>query len=118
MAGEGGGGRQGPFRVEVVRGEPYQVGDRTLIPEAQISSFGRARGTIGAKSISGWGAGLAQVRPLAIIEQTGEGEQRIAITDRTTTVLRILFATAMAMTLAFATIRYLVRRQRRIGTEG
>jgi hypothetical protein len=118
MAGEGGGGRQGSYSVEVVRGEPYQVGDRTLIPEAQITSFGRARGTIGEKSISGWGAGLVQVKPLALVELMDEGEQRIAITDTTARTLRVLLGTALAMTLAFTAVRCLVRWQRRANTEG
>jgi uncharacterized spore protein YtfJ len=117
MAGEGEGGRQGPYRVEVVRGEPYGVGGRTLIPEAQITSFGRGRGTIGEQGITGWGAGLVQVKPLALIELTEAGEQRTAITNSTASTLRVLLGTALAMTLAFAAVRCLVRRQRRATVE-
>jgi hypothetical protein len=116
MADEG--TRQKPYRVETVRGEPYHVGDRTLIPEARLVSYGRARATIGENNVSGWAAGFVQVTPLAILERVGGEERRIAITDGTARTIRLLLATALAMTVAFTAIRCLLRPQRRAGTEG
>jgi hypothetical protein len=115
MASEG--ARQKPYRVETVRGEPYRVGDRTLVPEARIVSYGRARATIGDNNVGGWAAGFVQATPLAVVEQTGEGERRIAVTDVTARTINLLLGTALAMTVAFTAIRCLVRSRRGVDTE-
>ncbi len=109
MAGEGKRVRQRPYRVEVVRGKPYQVGGRTLVPETRLVSYGRARATIGSSSIGGWAAGLVLVSPLAIVEQMAEGEKRIVITDATATTMRLLLGAGIAMALVFATFRQWLR---------
>jgi hypothetical protein len=106
-----------PYRIEVVQGEPYHVEERMLVPVARITSYGRGRATIGTRNIGGWGLGLAQVKPLAVIEQTAEGERRIAIVDATTRTLRLLLAMAVAMTVLFGGVRCLVRFRRRASTE-
>ena len=64
--------QRGPFRLHVVRGEPYYIDGRTLIPEARFLSFGKARATIRGHSIGGWGMGFVRVSPLAMIEETVE----------------------------------------------
>jgi len=109
---------QGPFRRKTVRGEAYVVQGRTLIPEAQVVSFGRARATIRSDGVSGWGAGFVQIVPLAIVEKTDAGEQRIAITDATSTFLLGLFGAAVGITLFCTTIRWFVRWLRRRKPQG
>jgi uncharacterized spore protein YtfJ len=99
-----------PFRIETVRGEPYHVDGRTLIPVARIMIFGKARGTIGAHGVSGWGGGLVQVTPLSILEQTADGERSIPIVDATATARRGLLGAALATVLLFTVIRWLARR--------
>jgi len=98
------------FRIETVRGEPYHVGERTLIPVARIMTFGKARGTIGAHGVSGWGGGFVQVTPLSILEQTADGKRSIPIIDATATARRSLLGAALAIVLLFAVIRWLARR--------
>jgi uncharacterized spore protein YtfJ len=110
-----GGARRKRFRVETVRGEPYSVGGRRLIPVARVVSWGRARGTIGTDQISGWGSGFVRVVPLSVLEETAEGERRIAIANTTAMALRALVGVAMAMTLLFTTVRWLARRLRGAG---
>jgi uncharacterized spore protein YtfJ len=100
------------FRIETVRGQPVHVGERTLIPVARIVSFGRARGTIGADRIGGWGAGFAWVTPVAVVEETPEGERCTPIADETAAALRGLLGAAVAITLFFTAVRWLVRRRR------
>jgi hypothetical protein len=97
------------LRVQTVRGEPYRIGDRTLIPVARVVSFGRARGTVRAEGVSGWGAGFVRVTPAMLIEQTPEGERRIALYDATFRQALSLLATGLALLLAFAAIRWLAR---------
>jgi hypothetical protein len=105
-------GRDRHFRVETVRGEPFYVGDRKLIPEVRVVSFGKAKGTIGLNQTSGWGTGFAHITPLGIVEETAEGERRIATPDTTATAVRSLLAGALAVTLVFVAIRWLARRLR------
>ena len=102
-----------PFRIETVQGEPYYVGGRKLIPVARVISFGKASATIGADRVGGWGVGFTRVTPLAIVEETDEGERRIPLTSTVNIVLPSMFAGAVAITLFFTTIRWLVRRRRR-----
>jgi hypothetical protein len=117
MGGDAKDARRQPYRIEVVQGKPYHVEDRILIPEARITSYGRGRATIGTHNIGGWGLALTQIKPLAVIEQTAEGEQRVVITDVTTKVLRLLLATAVVMMVFFGGIRCLVRLRRGTSTE-
>jgi hypothetical protein len=97
------------LRVETVRGEPYQIGARTLTPKARILSYRRARGTVKHRGVSGWGYGFARVTALAIIEETGVGERSIAITDGTLVALWGLLGSAVAFSLFFAALRWCER---------
>ena len=103
-------GRPRPFRVESVRGEPYVVGDRKLTPLMRVVSWGKARATIGTSRVTGWGGGFARITPLAILEETDEGETLITITDSTATALRGMALAAVASTIFFAMVRWLARR--------
>lgn len=109
---EGGGTTDRPrlFRMETVRGEPYMVGERKLTPLVRVVSWGKARAIIGTGRVTGWAAGFARITPLAVLEETDEGEVPIAITDTTTTAIRGMVLAAVASTLFFATIRWLARR--------
>jgi uncharacterized spore protein YtfJ len=113
MGNENGEPKRRRLRIETVRGEPIHIQGRSLTPEARIVSFGRARGTIGSQRIGGWATGFAHITPLAVIEETGEGERRIATTDATAMALWGLLGAAMAIVLFFPTIRWLARRARR-----
>lgn len=101
------------FRIETVRGEPYHVGGRKLTPVARVISFGKASATIGTDRIGGWGVGFTRVTPLAIIDETDDGERRILLASTTAQALQSMFAGAVAITLFFTTIRWLVRRRRK-----
>lgn len=103
--------RPSRLRVRTVRGEPVQVGDVTLIPEARIVSFGRARARIGADQVSGSGMGFSQITPVAVVVVAPEGENRIAVVDATTSALWRLAGIAAAIVLFFAGIRWLARHR-------
>jgi hypothetical protein len=106
------------FRVETARGESYEVGGRTMTPEARIVSFGKARGTVGRRGISGWMFGLSRVSPLAIVEDTDAGARRIKIVDATSNALAAMFAVAVAIILFLSTARWVARRVRERGICG
>lgn len=100
--------KQGPLRIKTVRGEPYEIAGRTLVPEARIVSFGKARATIEAERISGWGVGFVRTSPVALIEASAEGERRIPITDTTFRVTLGLMVASVGMILFFSAVRRLV----------
>ena len=104
---------QKPFQIKTVRGEPYHVAGRTLIPEARLVSFGQARATIGSKQVGGWSGGLVQVTPTAIIEQTADGERRISLADATSRSTLAIMAAGAATVLFFTFVRLLARAARR-----
>ena len=43
------------LRVQTVRGEPYEVRGRRLVPLARVVSLGRARATVGTHRLEGQG---------------------------------------------------------------
>jgi hypothetical protein len=96
----------------MVQGESYDIGERKLTPVAQIISFGKAKGTIGAKRIGGWGLGFTWIKPVALIEETAGEEHRIPIHHSTSDAVWRLVGVALAITLFFTTIRWLTRRLR------
>ena len=99
-----------PFRVETVRGTPYDVAGRRLVPVARIVSVGRGRATIGRARVQGWAGGFSQIVPLGVIEETEDGQRYVAITDATGMVLRRILVGAIAITLLSMAIRGVVRR--------
>ena len=112
---EGQDSRPRALRIKTVRGEPYCIGGRELMPEARIISFGKARGTVGARQVSGRGGGFVWIQPLAVIEVTPTGERRIPIQAGTVAAMRGMLTVTIAMTLLLTTIRWLVRWKRKSG---
>lgn len=118
MVGGGGVGRPALFRVKTVQGQPYYVGGRKLVPVVRVFAFGKARATVGTRRMGGFGSGFVWIRPLAVLEETPEGERRIAVTDGTAIAMRGLFGVVAAITLSLVAIRWLVRGARNTGLPG
>lgn len=100
-------------RVQTVRGEPFEVRGRRLIPVARVVSLGRARGTVGTHHLGGWGWGLASVKPLSMIVETPSSGyiMTVALRDGTSRALWGLYAAAVGATLLLAAVRWLARKQ-------
>jgi len=94
------------FRIKTVRGDPYQVKGRTLVPVARIWTYGRAGGTIAAESVGGAGGGFVRITPLAVVEETARGERSLPIGDATAHALWGLLGLAVAWTLFLAFVRW------------
>jgi uncharacterized spore protein YtfJ len=109
---ETGAGREGlPLQIRTVRGDPYEVDGRRLIPVTRIVSLGKARAMVGSNQVSGWAGGFVRITPVAILEETVAGERRIPITNATATALRGIVGTVMAMTLFLTLLRWLFRKK-------
>ncbi len=100
------------FRLRTVRGEPYTVGGRVLIPVARIISFGKANATVGTTQVSGGGGGFVWVKPLAVLEVTPAGERRIGLHDSTAAAIRSMLVAAIVVAVFASAIRLLARRKR------
>lgn len=98
-------------RVRTVRGEPYEVRERRLIPLARLVSLGRARATIGTHRLEGRGWGLAYVKPLGVLVETRGGVRlaRVAVRDGTARALVRMYLAAVALSLLFAAVRRLAQ---------
>ena len=79
----------------IIQGEPIRVGQREVVPEAQVTSWLQRRATIGTHSSSGWGLGRVSIRPRALVECGPMGMRRIPIRDETTRMLLGLAAGAV-----------------------
>ncbi len=97
-------------------GQPIVMGERSLVLVADIVTLGRARGTVGQDSVSGWGWGAAQVMPRAVIVQEAGGEGRVEIVDSTARVVRRLAAAALVASIVLTLVRWTAGR-RRAGTD-
>jgi uncharacterized spore protein YtfJ len=101
-----------PLRIETVRGTPYEVAGRRLVPVARIVSFGQGRATIGRDRLHGWAGGFARVVPLGVIEETEDGQRYVPIRDATGKALRGILASAVVITLLAITLWRLIHRGR------
>ncbi len=79
----------------IIRGEPIRVGQKQIVPEAQVTWWMRRSATIGMESTLGSGGTIVRIRPRALIERTPAGERRIPIQDRTARLLAGLAAGAV-----------------------
>ena len=72
------------FGREVIQGQPLRVGEREIVPEAEVWSFRAKRMGLNdntAYAASGSGAWWSWSRPTALIEHAPDGERRIPIID-------------------------------------
>lgn len=85
-----------PFiRRRIVQGSPIRVQHKEVVPEAEVSWWMHRRATIGLKNTSGFGAGVVQIRPRALVERGPGGGGRIPIHDETARMLVGLAAGAV-----------------------
>ena len=79
----------------IVQGTPIRVGQKQVVPEAQVTSWLQRRATIGRHHSSGWGVGMVSIQPTALVERGPMGTHRIPIRDETTRMLVGLAAGAV-----------------------
>jgi hypothetical protein len=69
------------LKREMIRGQPLHVGDREIVPEAEVWSFQARQLGLQANAASGGGAWWSWSHPTALIERGPNGEQRVRIND-------------------------------------
>jgi len=79
----------------ILQGEPIHVGQREIVPEAQVTWWMKRSGTVGVNSLSGWGAAWVNIKPRALIERGPGFTRRIPIRDETSRMFLGLAAGAV-----------------------
>ncbi|GEM_PF-2375372 len=85
------------IHIETVRGEPFIVAGRKLIPSSQVVRLGGAR--------TGGGGGFIWNRPTAITEEIGEGIYRhYPVRDETLRAVLSILAAAVVFRLVLGAV--------------
>ena len=100
------------FQTRTIQGTPYEIDGHTLVPVARVVSMGKARGTIGANSVSGWAGAFARIVPVSILVRTETADRRVAIVDATSNLIGVLLAVGLISTALLAILRRVARRLR------
>jgi hypothetical protein len=69
------------LKRETIQGQPLRVGDREIVPEAEVWSFQTRQLGLQGDSASGGGAWWSWLHPTALIERGSRGERRVRIND-------------------------------------
>ncbi len=69
------------IKRETIQGQPLRVGDREIVPEAEVWSFQTRQLGLQESSASGGGMWWSWSHPTALIERGPNGERRVRIND-------------------------------------
>jgi len=69
------------LRRETIQGQPLRVGDREIVPEAEVWSFQTRQLGLQENRASGRGVSWSWSHPTALIERGPNGERRVRIND-------------------------------------
>lgn len=69
------------FRHEIQHGSPLHVGDREIVPEAEVWSLQMKQMTLADHQASGGGVLLTWARPTALIDRNQTAERRWPVAD-------------------------------------
>jgi hypothetical protein len=98
-----------PWKTELIKGEPIQVGQRQLIPVVRMRSTVRRQVTFGTQESSGGGGGLVWLQPVAVIERRPDGsEGHIPIIDASGMAIKGMLIGALALPLLYLFVVSLV----------
>ncbi|MBN1659729.1 MAG: hypothetical protein JXA93_15085 [Anaerolineae bacterium] len=110
---EQGGTTLPPWQVVTVQGEPYEVAGYKLTPVARVLTYAAGQGTLRARSMSGWAAGLVRVKPVAVVVEGDGRQRRIRLAGTATGAPGAMLAGGVAITLLLWVVRRLARCGRR-----
>jgi hypothetical protein len=87
------------FKHETLQGQPLQVGDREIVPEAEVWSIQARQIGLRENSASGGGVWWSWSRPTALIERVPDGERRLRIVDVNLQLEIVLLVAALVLPL-------------------
>jgi hypothetical protein len=99
-----------PLMTEIVEGDPIHVEGRELVPLIRMTSRVRRTAVLSNECVDARGGGFVQLRPVALLDRSDDGGQRLAIRDQTAWCIRWLLLTAIVVPCIAITLMYLSRR--------
>ena len=69
------------LKRETIQGQPLRVGDREIVPEAEVWSLQTKQLGLTQDGTSGGGTWWSWSRPTALIERGPDGERRVRVND-------------------------------------
>jgi hypothetical protein len=85
------------LRRETMQGQPLHIGDREIVPEAEVWSVQTKQLGLNESGTSGGGAWWSWSRPTALIERGPDGERRVRINDVNLQLEMALIAAAIVL---------------------
>jgi hypothetical protein len=102
--------KHGPLMTEIVRGDPIQVGGRELVPLVRLTSRVRRRAFVGSDGVGGGGWGFVHMRPVAMLDRSRNGEQRLRVRSETASSIVWLPLAFLVVPVVAGLLMYLSRR--------
>jgi hypothetical protein len=87
------------FKREIIQGPPLPVGEREIVPEAEVWSFQAKQIGLQSQGASGGGVWWSWSRPTALIERGPDGTRRVRINDLNLQFEIALLVAALALPL-------------------
>jgi uncharacterized spore protein YtfJ len=103
-------GAEWPLKTETVEGDPIHVEGRELVPLIRMTSRVRRTAVLSKGGVEAHGWGFVQLRPVALLDRSDDGERRLAIGDQTARWIGGLLLIALVVPCVAATLMYLSRR--------
>ena len=69
------------FKREVIQGQPLQMGDREIVPEAEVWSLQTKQIGLKENGATGGGVWWSWSRPTVLIERSPAGTRRVRVND-------------------------------------
>ena len=98
------------LKRETIQGQPLRMGDREIVPEAEVWSFQARQIGLQSNSASGGGARWSWSRPTALIERGPGGERRVQIDDVNLQLEIVLLVAAIALPVLLSIFTYWANR--------
>lgn len=98
------------LRRATIQGQPLHVGNREIVPEAEVWSFQAKQFGLNENGASGGGACWSWWRPTALIERGPGGEQRVRINDVNLQLEIVLIIAAIALPAVLTIFTYWANR--------
>jgi hypothetical protein len=102
-----------PVGVRLAAGSHIQVGDRELTPLIGVSVYRRRRAFVGIGREGACARGVVHLRPVGVVDRSGDHEHAVPIRDATAWILSTLTIAGLLIPVALMLLARLTRRPRR-----
>lgn len=98
------------LRRETIQGQPWRVGDRDVVPEAEVWSLQTKQFGLQGNGVAGRGVWWSWSHPTALIEHGPDGERRVRIDDINLQLEIALLIAALVLPLLLTIFTYWANR--------